>query len=214
MEFWRRGARLPDDREDRSPRAGCRSGDPRRERAGHHGALPSHALGCPPRLVRREPSPCKDHVNDSEGKNRNAERREAEEGKARYAMPLEFAVDDEVRRRSDERHHAAYEGGEAERHHEPPGCNAGTLRDTQRNGDEDRRHGRRTHGGSERAYNNHEQADEPDFTRPGPNNQPVAEHLGNAGSHQPVADHKESCNEHDAGIAETRQRLPPWSVRR
>ena len=71
--------------------------------------------------VGGQPASRKDHVDDRKTKNRKAKRCEAEEAKAWHSVPLELAVDDKVGRGGHERHHAAYEGSEAERHHQPPG---------------------------------------------------------------------------------------------
>ena len=60
----------------------------------------------------------KTHVDDAQNENRQAERRKAEEAKTLDAVALEFAIHDQVRRRRNKRHHAAYECGKAERHHQ------------------------------------------------------------------------------------------------
>ena len=87
--------------------------------------------------------------DDRKTKNRKAKRCETEEAKAWHSVPLELAVDDKVGRGGHERHHAAYEGSEAERHHQPPRAYAGALRNAQHDGNENRGHRRRTHCGAQ-----------------------------------------------------------------
>ena len=67
------------------------------------------------------------HVDDAQNEDRQAERRKTEETKAFNAVAFEFAIYDQVRRRRDKGHHAAYECRETERHHQPARPYAGAL---------------------------------------------------------------------------------------
>ena len=95
-------------------------------------------VGVRRRLVRRRRMPRLQRSPPQQRADLQVLEREAEEVEALRAVTDELAVDDEVRRGGDERHHAADEGRDAEGHHEAAGGGAGALRDAQGDRDENR----------------------------------------------------------------------------
>ena len=161
----------------------------------------------PPLGLRRQPAAGEEHVGDAQDQDGQAERGEAEELKPRHPVADELGVDDEVRRRPDQGHHAADEGRHGERHHELAGGGAGALGDPQGHGNEDGHHARGAHEGAEPGHRRHQQDEQSGLAAARLLVEPVAQPLGDPRAHQTLADDEERSQQHDGRIAEAGQRL-------
>ena len=126
---------------------------------------------------------------------------------ALVARPDELAVDDEVGRRRDQRHHPADQRGDAERHHQAAGRDRRSAGDPQ-------------HGREEDGDDPVELITEPipattainkAMSRvsllPAAADQEIAEPLRDPRADQPFPDDKERADQDDVGITQARERL-------
>ena len=159
--------------------------------------------------VRRavQPAARDEHVADARGEDDGAERREIEESEAGKARVLQRAVRHEIRRRADEREHAADQPGKTQRHHQSPRRKLLPLGDEQHHGDENRDDAGRTHDRPQPRDGEHEQDEQPPFAARGAAQQEIADLHRDPRAHEPFADDEKRGDEHDIRIAESRERL-------
>ena len=133
--------------------------------------------------------------------------REVEEAEARQVVVAQVAVHDEVRRRTDEREHAAHAAGEGEGHHQFGGACAGGFRHGEDNGQQQRHGTRVAHESCHHGGHDHHEEEEPLLVRACEAQQLAADGLGEAGLEHRAAHDEQADHHHYGGVGESGKRL-------
>ena len=140
------------------------------------------------------------HVGDAQPQRQQADRRDAEEAEGLQAGGAQGIVHHQIGRRGDQGQQAAEQGGKGQRHHQPPGSDAGAVGDAQHHRNEDCHHAGRAHERAQSGYGYHQQHQQPGFAGAGHPGQPVADLIGDASAYQALADHEQPGDQHHHGV--------------